>query len=308
MQAMSTVPGPQSVLSLGPRASTQGAAWLPAGVDRVTLSLVLLGLCLLYVPTYWDFLHGSKAADSQGHEALIAGVCAWLVWRRREALARLPSAPAVGAAGTLFVLGLLFYVFGRSQHFLRLELVSQVLVFAAVLLAFKGWAAVRLVWFALFFLLFIIPLPYTLVQALTGPMKEAVSAVASTLLYWSGYSIGRTGVVITIGQYQLLVAEACAGLHTMFTLEALGLLYMQLLDYRAWQRSAALAVLVVPVSFCANVVRVVTLVLVTYYFGDEAGQGFVHGFAGLLLFFVALLLIFSVDRLLGLLLPPRWRE
>ena len=56
---------------------------------------------------------------------------------------------------------------------------------------------------------------------------------------------------------------------------------------------------VVPISFIANVVRVMILVLVTYYAGDEAGQGFVHGFAGMVLFMVALLLILSVDRVLG---------
>lgn len=285
-----------------------GAEWLPTGSDRFAVLIVLAGWCALYVPTYWDFLYGSQAADSLGHELLILAVSAWLVWRRREALAQLPvSAAAPRAAGVLLAMGLLLYVFGRSQLFLRIELVSQIVVIAAVLVAFKGWAALRSVWFALFFLLFVIPLPYAMVQALTGPMKAAVSAVASTLLFWCGYPIGRSGVIITVGQYQLLVAEACAGLHTMFTLEALGLLYMQVMDHRAWQRSTLLALLVIPVSFCANVVRVIALVLVTYYFGDEIGQGFVHGFAGLLLFVVALALIFSVDRLLGTVLPERWR-
>jgi exosortase/archaeosortase family protein len=50
-------------------------------------------------------------------------------------------------------------------------------------------------------------------------------------------------------------------------------------------------------------VRVVILMLVTYWFGDDVGQGFVHGFAGLVLFSVALLLIFGLDcglrKLLG---------
>jgi exosortase/archaeosortase family protein len=46
------------------------------------------------------------------------------------------------------------------------------------------------------------------------------------------------------------------------------------------------------------VIRVMVLTLVTFYFGDEAGQGFVHGFAGMVLFIVALTLIMSVDSLL----------
>jgi exosortase/archaeosortase family protein len=53
-------------------------------------------------------------------------------------------------------------------------------------------------------------------------------------------------------------------------------------------------------SFLANVIRVMTLVLVTYHFGDEAGQGIVHGAAGMLLFIVALFLMLLLDSLLGL--------
>jgi exosortase/archaeosortase family protein len=39
---------------------------------------------------------------------------------------------------------------------------------------------------------------------------------------------------------------------------------------------------------------------VTYHFGDAAGQGFVHDFAGMVLFMVALVLMLVVDRLLNL--------
>jgi exosortase/archaeosortase family protein len=56
---------------------------------------------------------------------------------------------------------------------------------------------------------------------------------------------------------------------------------------------------VIPIAFIANVIRVIILVLVTYYLGDEAGQGFVHGFAGMVLFAVALTLMLATDKLLG---------
>jgi exosortase/archaeosortase family protein len=53
-----------------------------------------------------------------------------------------------------------------------------------------------------------------------------------------------------------------------------------------------------PISFTANVLRVMVLCLITYHFGDAAGQGFLHGFAGLVLFLSALLLIMGMDSLL----------
>jgi exosortase/archaeosortase family protein len=111
--------------------------------------------------------------------------------------------------------------------------------------------------------------------------------------------------MLNIGQYQLFVADACAGLNSMFTLESLGLLYMNLMNYKSVTRNIALALCIVPISFSANVVRVMILVLVTYHFGDAAGQGFIHGFAGLVLFLVALVLMLLVDFPLGRMLPER---
>ena len=64
-------------------------------------------------------------------------------------------------------------------------------------------------------------------------------------------------------------------------------------------RNALLALFAVPVSFTANVVRVMILVLVTYHFGDAAGQGFIHGFAGMVLFMVGLILVLATDYVLG---------
>lgn len=179
------------------------------------------------------------------------------------------------------------------------EITSQIIVLVALLLLFKGARGLRLVWFPLFFMIFMVPLPEALVASVTAPLKSAVSAVASTLLYQLGYPVGRSGVVMTVGPYQLLVADACAGLNSMFTLEALGMLYMNLMRYTSAARNVVLAVLLIPTAFIANIVRVMILVLVTYHFGDEAGQGFVHGFAGMVLFMVALVLMILLDKVLG---------
>ena len=182
---------------------------------------------------------------------------------------------------------------------------SQILMLAGLLLIFRGPPALRAAFFPLFFLTFMIPLPEALVAAVTAPLKSAVSAVASNLLHVMGYPVGRSGVIMTVGPYQLLVADACAGLNSMFTLEALGLLYMNLMGYTSLKRNVALAILLIPIAFAANIVRVMILVLVTYHFGDEAGQGFVHGFAGMVLFMVALVLTLSTDKLLGLFMPAQ---
>lgn len=285
-----------------------GANGLGRGLDPIAAGLVAVGLAALWLPTYWDLLFGAWAAYAHGHEPIILAVSAWLLYRQRDAQQTLPSRPSTWGGGALLLAGLLMYVFGRSQQIMRIEVFSLIVVSAAVLVCCRGWAALRSAWFPFFFLLFAVPLPDRFVLIVTTPLKLGVSVVATQLLAWLGFPMGRSGVVITIGQYQLLVSEACAGLQTMFTLEAMGLLYASLMNYRSWVRNASLALLVVPVAFSANVVRVMILVLVTYYFGDAAGRGFIHGFAGMVLFAVGLVFILASDRLLGAWLPGRWTQ
>lgn len=268
--------------------------------DKGLLALLLCAFAVLYGPTYYDLSHTVWASDEQGHGPIILAVSLWLLYGQRHALAAMTPRPAYFAGGLLFAFALVLYAFGRSQAIYLFEVSSQIFLLAGAALLLVGWAGLRLVWFPLFFLLFMVPLPEVLVTAVTTPLKTAVSAVASSTLYALGYPVGRAGVVITVGQYQLLVADACAGLNSMFTLEALGLLYMKLMNYTSAGRNVTLAALLVPISFVANIVRVMVLVLVTYHFGDEAGQGFVHGFAGMVLFFVALMMMVLVDSLMNL--------
>lgn len=272
---------------------------LPAGVDLPALLLVLLGLFVVYVPEYAELTQTIWRSDEQGHGPIIFAVSLWLLYGQRHALAELNSRPATVSAVVVLVVGALLYALGRSQDIWIFSIGSQIWVLAGLALLFKGWRGLRLIWFPLFFMLFMVPLPEALVASVTAPLKSAVSYVASNLLYVMGYPVGRSGVMLTVGQYQLMVADACAGLNSMFTLEALGMLYMNLMRYTSVARNVTLAVMLVPIAFCANIGRVMILVLVTYYFGDAAGQGFVHGFAGMVLFMIALMLMLVVDKLLN---------
>ena len=259
---------------------------------------VILGLAVLYLPTYYDLANGLWNNSDQAQGPLILMVVAFLVWRDRAALLlTAESKPNRLAGGVLFGAGLFAYALGRSQDVLMMEIGSQIFILAGLLVFARGWAALRAMWFPLFFMCFMVPLPGVFIDAVTLPMKIAVSYVADNVLFWLGYPIARTGVILQIGQYQLMVADACAGMHTLISLEALGLLYLNLVKHDSATRNAVLALLIIPISFTANVIRVMCLILVTYYFGDAAGQGFIHGFAGLVLFVVALSLIMAADSL-----------
>jgi len=138
-----------------------------------------------------------------------------------------------------------------------------------------------------------------LVDLLTNPLKHNISVLAESVLYYLDYPIARSGVTISIGPYQLLVADACSGLHSMFSLSALGFLYLYLMQYKNLLRTSVILASILPIAFLANLIRVIALILITYYFGDEVGQGFIHKFAGMFLFVISLIFLFLFDRILG---------
>ena len=255
-----------------------------------------IGFLALYLPTYYALSQGIWKLSDQEHGPIVLVIILFLFWQKREALFRADKVKNHPIIGGLFIFfGLLLYFVGRSQDITILDVGSQLPVIAGILLLARGIPALKAMLFPLFFIIFLIPLP---LDSITLAMKMAVSNVTETILLWFDYPIARSGVILQIRHYQLLVADACAGMHTLISLEALGLLYLNLVKHSSAIRNIGLAILIVPISFASNVIRVIVLVLITYYFGDEVGQGFVHNFAGILLFVMALTLMFTTDSLI----------
>ncbi len=177
--------------------------------------------------TLWD-------SDEQAHGPIVLLIVLWLFWSRRDEVKF--SAPSMWG-WPLLVVGALMYIMGRSQQIYLFEIGAFIPLIAGVLLVYGGWAMLKTYRFAVFFILFMIPLPGSVVDMLTGTLKQYVSVLAENALYALGYPIARTGVMLTIGPYELLVADACSGLHSMFSLYAMGLLYLYLAQYKSISRN-----------------------------------------------------------------------
>ena len=272
--------------------------WLP----------VLVGALAMYGPMYYGMAGSIWQREEYAHGPIVLAVCLWLFWRSRSALLEEdgPRATILGAA--LIALGLVLFVVGATVHIAFFQAGSQIPLFAGVILSLVGWSAFRKLWVVLFFLIFVVPLPGFLLDTLTGSLKQQVSVIVEQLLYATGYPIARQGVILSVGPYQMEVANACSGLNSMYSLTAIGILYLYLMRHTSWTRNAILVLSIWPIAFVANILRVVTLVLVTFYFGDEAGQGFFHGFAGIMLFTVAMGMMFGLDSLLGVRFPDAARS
>jgi exosortase B len=255
---------------------------------------VCLGLAWLYLPTYFDLYRVFWTTREGSYGPVMLAFIAWLLWRERAAFGLQQPAPLPVPGVAWFAVGLLAYILGRSQSFYNLEVGSQVPLLVGVVYLMLGKAGLARLWFPILLLVFVVPIPGSILDQILLPLKELVSRLVDNSLYLAGYPIARNGVVLMIGPYSLLIADACSGLNSMIAISGIGLIYVYLAGHSSSWVNGVLLLSVVPVAFLANIVRVMTLVLVTFYFGDGAGSSF-HDQAAYLEIAVAFGTFFLLD-------------
>ena len=259
---------------------------------------LLLGAVAMLLPTLVSMARGPWSLESGVHGPMVVATGLWLLLRRAADIRTVmtPGNPAVTIVGLLVAVPA--YIFGRAFDFISIEISALLLALLSVAHAYLGMKVVRMMWFPIFYLAFVIPVPGWVLDTVTQPLKIFVSTVVTVGLAELGYPIARVGVTLYVAGYQLLVEDACAGLNSLVSLSAIGLFYIYMLRGSNWRYSMLMLLLVVPIAIAANCVRVAALVLITYHFGDAMAQGYLHNFAGMVTFTSALLFIFLVDKLL----------
>jgi exosortase len=284
------------------RAKPQAVLLKSIGVADLAL---LVGAAIMLLPTMFQVGQFNWTTEQGGHGPIVLATGLWLLWRE------LKSSPARREPGSLLI-GILMivpllaiYVVARITGILEIEALAMygALITGAYLLL--GGALIRSIWFPLLYLALALPPPDSVVAAVTQPIKIAISEWAVTLLHAVGYPIASSGVTIQIAQYELLVAAACAGLNSIISLGAICLFYGYLRHRTNFAAFVVIALSVIPIAIFSNFIRVLILILVTYYLGESAAQGFLHDFAGLTMFAVALLTVFLIDSLFTRLLHLR---
>lgn len=261
--------------------------------------LLTLAMLVTILPTLYATATQSWTQESGVHGPLVLATAVWLVWRNWPSIMAEARPGNLAIAVPVVVLGSALYTFGRAFNFLMIEVAALLLALLAIAYAFVGHRVLMKLWFPIFYLGFLIPLPGWIIDSFTQPLKILVSDIVTWLLSALGYPISQVGVTLYIAQYQLLVEDACAGLNSIISLTAVGLFYIYLMHNASWRYSLLLLAFLLPIAIAANVIRVIILVLLTYYFGNEVAQGYLHDFAGIVTFVSALLLFFLLDQILS---------
>jgi exosortase len=240
------------------------------------------------------------------HGWLVPVFAAFLLWSRRDRLEGEPLRP--GLVGLLILAaGLAMRLAGTYWHYVSLEQIALVPCIAGLVWLAGGWRAWRWAWPAVLFLLFMIPLPYFLAVAMSGPLQRFATVVSTFIMQTMGLPALAEGNVILLNDHEIGIVEACSGLRMLVVFIALSTAVV-LVSPRHWVDRTIILVSSIPIALASNVLRV-TATGVMYEMGhSEMAATFFHDVAGWLMMPLALGMLWVELRVLSALFinaPPR---
>jgi exosortase len=266
-------------------------AALPLARAAGAASLVLL-LAVIYFRTVHALWSVWMTNDNYSHGPLVPLVSLVLAWRRRDRLAAARLVP--DARGTLLVaLACALQVAGMRADVLALQGYSLVLVLLGLVLTFLGTAGLRVLAFPIGYLVFMLTFPPIIVNRLGFALKEVAVGLSTRAAEALGVTLQRDGMSLFVASGELRVEHPCSGLRSLIALLGIGTLMAAHLEAGTVRR-VVLVLLAIPVAIAVNTLRMTLLIVVAHYAGVGRATGRLHDVSGLLLYALALAIMFGL--------------
>jgi exosortase len=260
-------------------------------------ALVILGASL-YAPIIVRLVRQWWSDPNFSHGFFVPVFSAFVLWQNRKRLSAITPAPSTWGL-PLIAISLAMLLVGTFGAELFLSRLSLIVLMTGMVIFFLGWATLRAVFFPLFFLVLMVPIPAIVFSQITLPLQVLASKLAAGTLPFCGVPVLREGNIINLPAMPLEVAQACSGIRSLMSLTTLAIMYGYLMERRIWVR-IVLAIASVPIAVAANGLRIVGTGLIVQYWDPEKAEGFFHLFSGWLVFVFSLLMLFALHQAFSL--------
>jgi len=274
----------------------------PAPRTRSLAPLWPLAACLVCVA--WAFLSilaelwatwGSNPQYSHGY--LVPLFAAYLLYARRDLLDLDRVGPSV-FGGVLLVLGIALRLYATHYHLTWLDMISIVPILAGAWWLVGGWTVLRWSYPALLFLAFMVPLPYSVANSLSGPLQRLATVSSAFFMQTLGMPALPEGNVILLNDHQIDIIDACNGLRMLVVFFALATALV-LVVRRPLLDKVIIVASAVPIALIANIARITLTGFLFEVTTSEAAHAFSHDLAGWFMMPFALALLYVEMCLLG---------
>jgi exosortase len=251
----------------------------------------LLGVLFLwaYWPTLVETARRWSHDPQYSHGYVVPFFALFLLWQYRQRLAR-SRWTACGGGVLLLAISAAIRLVGGYFFLPWLDAVSLLFCLAALFVLLGGWPALRGAWPAVAYLVFMLPLPYGLQNALAHPLQRTATLASTYLLEVLGQPALAEGNIILLDDVQIGVVEACNGLSMLVTFFALATA-VALVIRRHWIYKLAAVLSAIPIALAANTLRIVATAMLHRTVDSRTANLFFHDLAGWLMMPLGLALL-----------------
>ncbi|HDH11908.1 MAG TPA: exosortase/archaeosortase family protein [Nitrospirae bacterium] len=261
----------------------------------------LIGLVLLlggvYHSIFAEMVMDWYNDPDYSHGFLVPLISGYFVYQRRETLKKTlvsPYAPGL----FVVILGILLLIIGYMGTELFTMRSSLLIVLAGIILNLFGKKIFRVLLLPGFYLVFMIPLPEIVYNAIAFPLKLFVAKYSVLFLQVINITVYREGNIIMFPNIVLEVADACSGIRSLMSLVALSVAISFFVKASNLKKTV-IVLSAVPIAVFTNSLRVIITGILAKYWGVAAAEGFFHEVAGMLVFGLAMLMLFIVGIILS---------
>lgn len=271
-------------------------------LSLASLALVAVSFLGLYSDVITKMVRDWSTNENYSHGFLIPVISGVLVWIHRSRISAVPVRPSnLG----LFVLcaGLFLFLLGNLGAELFTMRISMVVVLFGLSAFLWGHEITKLLLWPLGYLIFMIPLPTIIWNKVAFPLRLFATNVSALVIQSFGISVYCEGNILHLSGASLEVVDACSGLRSLTSLLALSAA-LALLTNCSRTRKILVFLSAVPIAIIINIIRLTITAVLAERVGERAAQGFLHEGSGIFVFGLGLVLLYSVNTLLGRMASP----
>jgi exosortase len=233
-------------------------------------------------------------SENYSHGFFIIPISIYLIWMKKDRVLETPkNNQRIGFY--IFLFGLLIYVVANYAYITTLASMAMLITLYGMILYLYGFQMFRLLAFPLFFLILMIPVPEQIYSSLTIPLQLFVSKTSTDFAMLLNIPIFRQGNVIQLPEQVLEVVQACSGLRSVVSLLAVSAVFGYLRVNSNYLRSI-IFFSSIPIAIIVNIFRVIIMIIASYYFQYDLSQGTIHTIFGMIIFALALVILFSLGK------------
>ncbi len=260
--------------------------------DKIKIMILVLLWVAAFYPLYPELVREWLNNSDNSHAFIVPLIALYFVWQRKNALQLTPVATSKWG-GWLLGLSLFVYIVSSAGGLAFPARVAMVVSLFGLVWFCLGKEFIQKLAFPIAFLLFIVPVPYSLISLVSLPLQLMATKASAALIGNCSIPVYREGNMLYFMQTQLEVAEACSGIRSIMTLIMISLIFC-FLSRDGWWRRAILVIAAIPIAITANILRVTGTGVLANFYGDRVARGFLHEFSGIAIFVFGFAVLFAV--------------